>query len=135
MGRAKSGDTLVQRMDAFAEHLLGLGEASESLADKIAVAACITRWVAVRARLDDDEDHEGAGIAELKRKLKGDNAGGTSSWTIGFGNHESRSKGGRIGMARRWGHADPSLTGGNGGELLDALKAKLPRPPSGGDAH
>jgi hypothetical protein len=79
MPRAKGkskGKTLIASVDRFAAELLKQAEVAEGLADKIAAGAMAAKWIAIKHRLEDDEDHEGALLDDLRSKIKGGEAEG-----------------------------------------------------------
>jgi hypothetical protein len=119
MAHARSkakGSDLIAAMDGFADAVLEQAKASGSLVDKLAAFGMLIKWVAVRhGRLGDDEEREGAGLAALKARVR--------SSPVHLNTAHQRAA-----ALARWGKkSDPSLTSGNGGPELEALRAKIPR--------
>jgi hypothetical protein len=110
-------------MDALAMQLLDEAETSASLADKVAAFDRVGKWVAIKNKLEIEGEDTGTTVNDLKARLQGHHRRGKSGSVERF----SEPGAGRAAALKRW-HGD-ALGGakGNGGEALDALKAKIPR--------
>jgi hypothetical protein len=120
--KAKRGD-LIGAMDAFAEGLLDQAERSESLAEKIVAFEKIGRWIAIKHRVSDGEDHEGALLEGLKCKVKAPPSRGRTGSVERFNDPAAA----RAASLKRWRGDCLAGADGNGGPALDALRAKIPR--------
>jgi hypothetical protein len=116
---------LIGAMDAFAEELLEQAQSSESLADKIAAFEKVGKWVAIKNRLEIEDEGPGTTLGDLKAKLDGHHCRGKSGSVERFKDPGAA----RAASLQRWRGDCLAGADGNGGEALDALRAKLPRRP------
>jgi hypothetical protein len=114
--RKKKRGNLTGAMDHFALVLLEQAKSSEGLVDKIAAFAQIGRWIAIRHRLEDQDEQTGTTLENLKARMRGERSG-RAHLTSEFG---------RAAALRRWGKSDVSSGAENGGAELEALRAKVP---------
>jgi hypothetical protein len=105
---------LVASKDVFAIELLEQAKTSESLADKIAAFEKIGRWIAIKNRLEDKDEVEGASLAALKVRIRGRPIHLTSE-------HQ------RAAALARWGKSGVLAADGNGGTELERIRGMVSR--------
>ena len=116
---AKKTRDLVAKMDFEAHALLDESKTVKELVTRLGIFANVARYLGVRAKLADPETMEGDGLLDAYR-TRIENAHGALA--VGkTGRSNSRGDDGESA-----GDA-PALDSSNGGEVLTALKARIPR--------
>jgi hypothetical protein len=113
---------LVGAMDVMAIQLLDEAEKSESLADRVAAFEKVGKWVAIKNRLEFGDEDAGTTVNDLKARLQGHHKRGKSGSVERFNDPAAA----RAASLKRWRGDCLAGADGNGGALLDGLKAKLP---------
>lgn len=121
------GDPLIARMDAFADNLLTVAQATApegkqelEFRDKLDAFREVARWMAVKKGFSDGGSGIGESLAEFKSRVRAEDDGKAD-----------------LGTSRRFARtirAIPKHPTGAGGPALDAIKARLPGANHGHDA-